>query len=80
MSPHRATGFKLDHSWIDVPGVEDERGRIMHQRGVTPSPGTFLLVRETIPRIPIYVLLRPRLGGFCYSDEEYAAIEVEVRA
>ena len=38
-----ATGFTTDHSWIDVPGVHDERGRILHQRGVTPSPGLYLL-------------------------------------
>jgi putative flavoprotein involved in K+ transport len=38
-----ATGFTTDHSWIDVPGVEDERGRVLHQRGVTPAPGLYVL-------------------------------------
>jgi putative flavoprotein involved in K+ transport len=38
-----ATGFTTDHSWIDVPGVRDERGRIRHQRGVTPAPGLYVL-------------------------------------
>jgi putative flavoprotein involved in K+ transport len=38
-----ATGFTTDHSWIDVPGVHNERGRILHQRGVTPSPGLYVL-------------------------------------
>ncbi len=38
-----ATGFTTDHSWIDVPGVRDERGGILHQRGVTPSPGLYVL-------------------------------------
>jgi putative flavoprotein involved in K+ transport len=38
-----ATGFTTDHSWIDVPGVQDEQGRIVHQRGVTPSPGLYVL-------------------------------------
>ena len=38
-----ATGFRPDHTWIDVPGVTDERGAILHQRGVTPSPGLYLL-------------------------------------
>ena len=38
-----ATGFTTDHSWIDVPGVADERGRILHQRGVTAAPGLYVL-------------------------------------
>ena len=37
-----ATGFGVDHSWIDVP-LSDENGRIMHQRGVTQSPGLYFL-------------------------------------
>jgi putative flavoprotein involved in K+ transport len=37
-----ATGFKVDHSWIDVP-VFDDRGRVVHQRGVTESPGLYFL-------------------------------------
>jgi putative flavoprotein involved in K+ transport len=37
-----ATGFGVDHSWIDVP-VFDENGRLVHQRGVTESPGLYFL-------------------------------------
>ena len=37
-----ATGFRLDHSWIDVP-VFDEAGRVLHERGVTSSPGIYFL-------------------------------------
>jgi putative flavoprotein involved in K+ transport len=37
-----ATGFGVDHSWIDVP-VLDEQGRIVHRRGVTESPGLYFL-------------------------------------
>jgi putative flavoprotein involved in K+ transport len=37
-----ATGFRVDHSWIDVP-VFDEEGRLVHQRGVTRSPGLYFL-------------------------------------
>src|SRR4051812_16967530 len=33
-----ASGFRTDHAWIDVP-VPDNRGRPVHQRGVTGSPG-----------------------------------------
>ena len=38
-----ATGFRADHTWINIPDVTDKRGRIRHQRGVTPSPGLYML-------------------------------------
>jgi putative flavoprotein involved in K+ transport len=37
-----ATGFRVDHSWIDVP-VFDPNGRVVHRRGVTESPGLYFL-------------------------------------
>jgi len=37
-----ATGFRVDHSWIDVP-VFDGNGRAVHERGVTTSPGLYFL-------------------------------------
>jgi putative flavoprotein involved in K+ transport len=37
-----ATGFDLDHSWIDAP-VFDAAGRVIHERGVTRSPGLYFL-------------------------------------
>ena len=37
-----ATGFRPDHSWIDVP-VFDGSGRVVHERGVTASPGLYFL-------------------------------------
>jgi putative flavoprotein involved in K+ transport len=40
-----ATGFTADHSWIDIPQAKDDQGGILHQRGVTPSPGLYLLGR-----------------------------------
>jgi putative flavoprotein involved in K+ transport len=33
-----ATGYRSDHSWIDVPGVLAD-GRAVHRRGVTDVPG-----------------------------------------
>lgn len=36
-----ATGYRLDHSWIELP-VFDERGRVVHGRGVTAAPGLLL--------------------------------------
>jgi putative flavoprotein involved in K+ transport len=38
-----ATGFTTDNSWIDIPGLTDQRGRIRQTRGVTASPGLYTL-------------------------------------
>lgn len=38
-----ATGFTADHSWIDVQQAKDDQGRILHTRGVTRSPGLYML-------------------------------------
>ena len=38
-----ATGFRLDHAWIDAPGAVDERGDVVHERGVTPVRGLYVL-------------------------------------
>lgn len=37
--------------------------------GLTPSLGAFRAVREAV-RVPVYVLLRPRAGGFNYTPDE----------
>jgi putative flavoprotein involved in K+ transport len=37
-----ATGFRSDYSWIGLP-LTDESGRVKHARGVTDTPGLFLL-------------------------------------
>ena len=37
-----ATGFRPDHSWLDVP-VFDHKGRIRHNGGVVDAPGLYLL-------------------------------------
>jgi len=36
-----ATGYRLDHSWIDIPGLRDDEGRIKQERGVTPVAGLY---------------------------------------
>ncbi len=37
-----ATGFSLDYGWLDVDAF-DERGRPVHQRGISPEPGVYFL-------------------------------------
>lgn len=38
--------------------------------GLTPSVGSLLVAKEEA-RIPIMTMVRPRGGGFCYTDAEY---------
>jgi putative flavoprotein involved in K+ transport len=38
-----ATGYRRDHSWVDLPDAVDERGRLRHDGGITPVPGLFVL-------------------------------------
>jgi putative flavoprotein involved in K+ transport len=37
-----ATGYGLDHTWIDLP-VFDEHRQVVHERGVTACPGLYFL-------------------------------------
>jgi copper homeostasis protein len=50
-----------------------ELGAALEVGGVTPSPGTFLAVRGAVG-VPVYVLLRPRPGGFVYTDAEFRTV------
>jgi putative flavoprotein involved in K+ transport len=38
-----ATGFRVDHGWVDVPDARDRAGAIIQRRGVTPVPGLYTL-------------------------------------
>jgi putative flavoprotein involved in K+ transport len=38
-----ATGFRLDHSWINIPDVKNANGLVTHERGVVASPGLYML-------------------------------------
>jgi len=45
--------------------------------GVTPSYG---LLKEVLSKlsIPVYVLIRPRSGDFCYSDDDFEIIKQDI--
>lgn len=38
-----ATGYQQDFSYIHIPGVLNEDGQVVHQRGVTQIPGLYFL-------------------------------------
>jgi copper homeostasis protein len=46
--------------------------------GLTPSLGLFREVCKAV-HLPVYVLLRPRTGGFCYTAREFAAMVRDAR-
>jgi putative flavoprotein involved in K+ transport len=61
-----ATGFGVDHSWIDAP-VFDGDGRLVHDRGVTASPGLYFL------GLPWQHTRGSALLGWVKDDAEYLA-------
>lgn len=38
-----ATGYRLRYKWVEVPGILDDQGRPVHNRGISPTPGIFFL-------------------------------------
>ncbi|WP_411991469.1 copper homeostasis protein CutC [Agarivorans sp. DSG3-1] len=46
--------------------------------GTTPSYGALLLVKDYLSQIDITVMIRPRGGDFCYSDDEVAQMVADI--
>jgi putative flavoprotein involved in K+ transport len=61
-----ATGFRLDHSFVHAP-VFDSGGRLVHQRGVTASPGLYFL------GLPWQHTRGSALLGWVKDDAQYIA-------
>jgi putative flavoprotein involved in K+ transport len=68
-----ATGFGLDHSWIDAP-VFDARGAVVHERGVTASPGLYFV------GLPWLHTRGSALLGWVKDDAEHIARRIDVVA
>ena len=64
-----ATGFGLDHSWIHAP-VFDANGQLVHERGVTASPGLYFL------GLPWQHTRGCALLGWVKEDAEYLARQI----
>ena len=65
-----ATGFELDHSWVDVPVFGDD-GHVVHERGVTGSPGLYFL------GLPWQHTRGSALLGWVKDDAEHLAKAIE---
>jgi putative flavoprotein involved in K+ transport len=68
-----ATGFVLDHSFVQAP-VFGEEGRVVHHRGVTDVPGLSFL------GLPWQYTRGSTLLGWVKDDAEHIAEEVAERA
>jgi putative flavoprotein involved in K+ transport len=68
-----ATGFGLDHTWIDAPAFDDA-GRIVHERGVTPVPGLYVL------GLPWLHTRGSALLGWVRHDAEHVAARIAAHA
>ncbi|PIE31877.1 copper homeostasis protein CutC [candidate division KSB3 bacterium] len=49
----------------------------LFEGGTTPSAGTIATVRKKID-IGLQVIIRPRGGDFCYTDDEYEAMKFDI--
>jgi putative flavoprotein involved in K+ transport len=68
-----ATGFRYDHSWIELP-ITDGDGRVKHRRGVTEVPGLYTLGLQ-------WQWTRgSALLGFVKADAAYIADQIANRA
>jgi putative flavoprotein involved in K+ transport len=68
-----ATGFRHDYSWIGAP-IFDASGRVVHQRGVTESPGLYFL------GLSWQHTRGSALIGWVKDDAEYIARQIDAMA
>jgi putative flavoprotein involved in K+ transport len=64
-----ATGFSLDHAWVDLP-VFESQGEAVHERGVTAMPGLYFL------GLPWQHTRGSALLGWVKDDAEYIARQI----
>ena len=68
-----ATGYRFDHSWIDLP-ITDGAGKLVHRRGVTDVPGLYFL------GLPWQHTRGSALVGWVKDDAEFIAERIAERA
>lgn len=47
--------------------------------GLTPSVGELIVAKRSVP-IPVMTMIRPRQGGFCYTDAEFDTAMADAEA
>ncbi|MDP9299501.1 MAG: NAD(P)/FAD-dependent oxidoreductase [Actinomycetota bacterium] len=66
-----ATGYRSDFSWIEIPGIKNADGTIVHRRGVTHAPGLFFI------GLPWQHTRGSALIGFVKDDAAFIAGRIE---
>jgi copper homeostasis protein len=51
----------------------------LYDGGTTPSAGMISAVKATV-RVPVFVIVRPRGGGFVYTSEEVGVMRLDIEA
>lgn len=51
----------------------------LFQGGLTPTVGALQVVKSKVD-IPVMTMVRPRGGGFCYTDIEYQTMQADAKA
>ena len=68
-----ASGYRFDHSWIDLP-ITDSGGKLVHRRGVTDVPGLYFL------GLPWQHTRGSALVGWVKDDARFIAERIAERA
>lgn len=47
--------------------------------GLTPTVGALRVIKAAAPKLPVLCMVRPREGGFCYTDVEFQVMLEDAR-
>ena len=65
-------------AWKGGAGRVELNSDLFHG-GLTPTAGALRVVKRAAPGLQVMCMVRPREGGFCYTDTEYAVMLEDAR-
>ncbi len=66
-------------AWEGGAGRVELNSDLFHG-GLTPTVGSLLTVKKAAPGLQVMCMVRPREGGFCYTETEFAVMLADARA
>ena len=57
-----------------------ELNSALYLGGLTPSIGVLAAAKRRVPELKMYCMVRPRAGGFCYTDLEFESMLEDAKA